>query len=230
MLILLPATIDIRAEVLDPLRMTAEQTHCLNGNACTRCGRTDGPRPGGLAYTAVGRDGAESALSGESEGPAVIVTVEHETAAHENLPLDATLTGAAIERVLDPRAQRPDRAESEFLALLLRGHLAVLAPEVQAILEAASPQDERLRLLTRRSLDEAAHLLAAPPTYTARGTVAVVPLARCCRDLHHHYAAASSLSSDGPLLKSADPALTTAPAALLQAPQSPTSDQGDGRS
>ncbi|WP_159039811.1 DUF6415 family natural product biosynthesis protein [Streptomyces sp. TP-A0356] len=122
----------------------------------------------------------------------MIVTVEHETAAHQALPVDTVLTGAVIERVLDPRALRPDRAESELLALLLRGHLALLALEVQGVLEALSPQNERLHVLARRSLDEAAHFLSARPMYTAHDTVAVVPLARCCRDLHVHYAAVNS--------------------------------------
>jgi len=52
-----PATSDIRAEVLDHLSMTAEQRYRLAGHACARCGRRDGLRPGGMARVRSGPDG-----------------------------------------------------------------------------------------------------------------------------------------------------------------------------
>lgn len=52
-----PASVDIRAAVLDPLRMTAQQTRQIHGECCARCPRTDGLSPGGMAYMASGTDG-----------------------------------------------------------------------------------------------------------------------------------------------------------------------------
>jgi uncharacterized protein DUF6415 len=125
----------------------------------------------------------------------VTVTVEHETTAHQALPLDTDLVGAAIERVLNPRERRAQREEAELLALLLRGHLALLVPEVQAIVDASPIRVERSALVVQTSVDWAKRLLQAAPTYTARGTVAVVPLAECCRELQHHSAGSDTPSS-----------------------------------
>jgi hypothetical protein len=119
----------------------------------------------------------------------VTVTVERETTAHQVLPLDTALVGAVIERVLNPREPRPQREEAGLLALLLRGHIALLVPEVQAMVDASPNKAERSSLLAQRSVDWANRLIGATPTYTARGTVAVVPLADCCRELHRHHAA-----------------------------------------
>lgn len=52
-----PTTEDVRAVVHDFLRMTQEQKRRLDGNACARCGRRDGLRPGGMAYVRSGPDG-----------------------------------------------------------------------------------------------------------------------------------------------------------------------------
>jgi hypothetical protein len=127
---------------------------------------------------------------------ATVEVVAYEDA-HRALPGDTTLTAAAVARILDPREPQPTRREAELLALLLRGHLAVLVPEVHRLLEAVEQPDKRADRPVRRTLAEASHLLAAPPIYTARRTVSVVPLALCCRDLHDHYAAASSPSLMG---------------------------------
>lgn len=54
----LPTSVDVRAAVLDPSQMTAEQSRRLNGSGCARCGGTDGLRPGGYAYTRSGPDGS----------------------------------------------------------------------------------------------------------------------------------------------------------------------------
>ena len=54
----LPASADVRAEVLDPVRITHEQYRRLNGLACARCGGTDALRPGGMAHTRSGTDGS----------------------------------------------------------------------------------------------------------------------------------------------------------------------------
>ncbi|MFC8349785.1 DUF6415 family natural product biosynthesis protein [Streptomyces sp. NPDC057280] len=115
---------------------------------------------------------------------------ERETAALRALPIDTELAAAAVERVLDAQAQLPDRDEAALLALLLRGHLALLVLEMTEALDHVK-QDESVRVRGRRSLAEAEHLLASPPIYTARGTAAVVPLAYCCRDLHRHLAGAA---------------------------------------
>ncbi|KMS74187.1 hypothetical protein ACM01_14785 [Streptomyces viridochromogenes] len=55
--LIVPSTEDVRAEVLDPLRMTQEQKRRLDGAACARCGRQDGLRPGGMARVLSGPDG-----------------------------------------------------------------------------------------------------------------------------------------------------------------------------
>ncbi|MFC8670014.1 hypothetical protein [Streptomyces sp. NPDC057199] len=52
-----PVAADVRAALLDPLRMTSEQTSQLQGEACARCGRMDGLSPGGYAYTSSGKGG-----------------------------------------------------------------------------------------------------------------------------------------------------------------------------
>lgn len=52
--LLVPASSDIRAAVLDPLQMTPEQTRRLYGQACARCRGTDGLRAGGMARTVSG--------------------------------------------------------------------------------------------------------------------------------------------------------------------------------
>ncbi|MGW0647276.1 DUF6415 family natural product biosynthesis protein [Streptomyces umbrinus] len=123
------------------------------------------------------------------------ITVEHETTAHQALPLDTDVVGAAIDRVLNPRERRAQREEAELLALLLRGHLALLVPEVQAIVEASPIRAERSVLVAQISVAWGKRLLEAAPTYTARGTVAVVPLAECCRELQHHAAGSDAPSS-----------------------------------
>ncbi len=48
-----PAYRDVRARVLDLLRMTPEQDRRLSGRACARCGATEGLHEGGYAYTAL---------------------------------------------------------------------------------------------------------------------------------------------------------------------------------
>jgi hypothetical protein len=53
-----PAAADVRAGVLDPLRMTHEQSRQLRGQTCARCARTDALTPGGMAYMASGPDRA----------------------------------------------------------------------------------------------------------------------------------------------------------------------------
>lgn len=118
------------------------------------------------------------------------LTWEYETAAIQALPLDTALARAAVERVLDPHALPPHAEEAALLALLLRGHLALLVPEMTESLDTEAQYDEAVRTGGRRSLAEAEHLLASPPIFTARGTAAVVPLAYCCRDLHRHLTAA----------------------------------------
>ncbi|GAA3663652.1 hypothetical protein GCM10022420_048210 [Streptomyces iranensis] len=52
-----PAFLDVRAKVLDLLHITPEQDRRLSGQACARCGATDGLHQGGFAYTASGPDG-----------------------------------------------------------------------------------------------------------------------------------------------------------------------------
>ncbi|TLS45675.1 hypothetical protein FE633_12950 [Streptomyces montanus] len=123
------------------------------------------------------------------------VTVEYESTEHQSLPLDTALVGAAIERILNTREPRPEREEADLLALLLRGHLAMLVPEAQAIVDALPNKEERSSFLAQRSVDRAKRLLAEAPTYTARDTVAVVPLADCCRELRLHHAAGSPTPS-----------------------------------
>ncbi|MGW7260707.1 DUF6415 family natural product biosynthesis protein [Streptomyces sp. NPDC054834] len=123
---------------------------------------------------------------------ATVEVVFYNEAVHQALPVDTVLAAAAIDRILAPGEPPPARQEAEILALLLRGHLAVLATEVSSLMEAAEQQDDCTELPVRAALDLAAHLLAAPPIYTARRTVSVVPLAHCCHDLHRFYAAAKS--------------------------------------
>jgi len=123
----------------------------------------------------------------------LVLACERETAALRTLPIDKALVAAAAERVVDQRAPLPDREEAVLLALLLRGHLSSLVAEMTEVLE--NLQDEGLRAQCRRALAEAELLLAMPPIYTARGTVAVVPFAFCCRDLHRHLAAAAHVHS-----------------------------------
>lgn len=53
-----PTAEDVRAAVLDFLRLTQEQQRRLHGHACARCGRRDGLRPGGMAYVRSGPDGS----------------------------------------------------------------------------------------------------------------------------------------------------------------------------
>ncbi len=53
-----PASEDIRATVLDPVSITREQYRRLTGHACARCGGTDDLRPGGMARTRSGPEGA----------------------------------------------------------------------------------------------------------------------------------------------------------------------------
>lgn len=53
-----PTSADVRAAVLDPLRMTPEQTRRLSGLSCARCGGREELRPGGMAYTLSGPDGS----------------------------------------------------------------------------------------------------------------------------------------------------------------------------
>lgn len=52
-----PPAADVRATVLDPLQVTAEQDARLHGRACARCGSTFALRPGGYAYTSSGTKG-----------------------------------------------------------------------------------------------------------------------------------------------------------------------------
>lgn len=123
---------------------------------------------------------------------ATVEAVLYNDVIHRSLPVDTVLAAAAIDRILAPGEAPPARQEAELLALLLRGHLAVLAPEVSSLMKAAEQQDGCGGSPSQAALELAAHLLAAPPIRTARGTVSVVPLAHCCRDLHSLYAAANS--------------------------------------
>lgn len=52
-----PASDDVRAQPIDPLCMTPEQSRRLDGHACARCGGTEDLRPNGMAYTRSGSDG-----------------------------------------------------------------------------------------------------------------------------------------------------------------------------
>lgn len=111
-------------------------------------------------------------------------------------PPDIATMRQAVDQLLDPdavpEALPPTGDELNTLTLQLRGHLDLLMPEVEAVVQQL-PKDDIPRYCALACLGEARGKLRAQPSPTAHGPVAYARrLARVLNALCDHYETLSS--------------------------------------